>query len=147
MAFLAIVAFGVFVAIRGMLTLRVGTEPWWTGVAGIALFAGTLAFVDGGWLWIQREVAFADGTLVIRRWIEVLSGRSGQVYPLDGRTTASINLENVRSLYIHRDGAVVNRLTLGYWAPKRIRQLVDALRANGVQLDGYWEGEYPPGTA
>lgn len=41
---------------------------------------------------------------------------------------------------------VVNRLTLGYWAPKRVRELIDALGANGVELDGYWEGEYPPGT-
>jgi hypothetical protein len=146
MAFLAVCAFGVFIAIRGMLTLRVGTEPWWTGLALIALVVGGFAFVDGGWLCIQREVAFADGILVIRRWIEVLGGQAGHVYPLDGRTTASINLENVRSLYIRRDGVIVNRMTLGYWAPKRVRELIDALRANDVQLDAYWDGEYPPGT-
>jgi hypothetical protein len=80
-------------------------------------------------------------------WIEVLRGHPGRTYPLDGRTTTAINLENVRSLFISRDGEVVNRLTLGYWRPRQVRELIDALRAHGVELDGNWDGEYPPWTS
>jgi hypothetical protein len=40
----------------------------------------------------------------------------------------------VRSLGIERNGVIEARLTLGYWEPKRIRELIDALRAHGVEF-------------
>jgi hypothetical protein len=46
---------------------------------------------------------------------------------------------------IERDGRVEALMTLGYWEPKRIRELVDALRAHAVELDQSWVGDYPPG--
>ena len=143
-AFLVVCLYGVGVAVSGLLALPVGTEQWWVGVMLLvsALAAGT--FIDGGWLWIQREVGFADDRLIVRRWTDISLGRPGRTFPLDGGTRSAITLENVRSLRLERDGVPGVRLTLGYWEPKRVRQLIDALRAAHVPLDGYWVGEYPP---
>ena len=54
------------------------------------------------------------------------------------------SLENVRSPRIERNGVTEAVPTLGYWELPQIRELIDALRANGVPLAQYWEGEYPP---
>jgi hypothetical protein len=128
-----------------MLQVRIGTEPWWVGVLLMALLVPAFAFIEGGWLWVQRELAFSDGTIVVRRWVEVLRGSPGRVIPINPQTRASIVPKNGRSLLIEGDGRVEALLTLGYWERKRIRELIDALRAHGVELDHSWVGEYPPG--
>jgi len=110
----------------------------------IAMLIPALVFIEGGWLWIQRELTFSDGRIVVRRWVEVLRDRPGHVIPIDPRTRVSIVPRNGRSLLIERDGRVEALLTLGYWEPKRIRELVDALRAHAVELDQSWVGAYPP---
>lgn len=145
-AFAGVCFVGVAYSLPLLLSMRYGSQPWQVGLLLLVTVLAGFAFIVGGWLAIQREVDFVDGQMTIRRWIEVVSGRPGETYPLDGRTTAAIVLQNVRSLFISRDGVVVNKLTLGYWQARPIRDLVDALRANDVALDGYWEGEYPPGT-
>ena len=143
--FAFICVWGVALAVRGLTQARLGSEPWWVGVALLAIVLPAFAFIDGGWLWIQREIDFSDGTIVVRRWIEVLAGRAGRAIPIDRETRSSITLENVRSLRIERLGRTETRLTLGYWEPRRIRALVDALQTHGVRLDQYWIGVYPPG--
>jgi hypothetical protein len=143
--FAVLCAFGMVVAVRGMLQEPIGTEPWWVGVALIAMLVPAFVLIDGGWLWVQRELVFSDGTIIVRRWLEVIRGRPGRVIPVDARTRASLVPRNGRSLRIERDGRIAALLTLGYWEPKRIRELVDALRAYAVQLDQSWDGEYPPG--
>ena len=144
-AFVVLCAFGVFVAVREMLQVRTGTEPWWVGVVLMAMLIPAFVVIDGGWLWVQRELTFSEGTIVVRRWIEVLRGRPGHVIPIDARTRASIVPRNGRSLRIERDGQVESLLTLGYWEPRRTRELVDALRAHGVELDQSLGGDSPPG--
>jgi hypothetical protein len=143
--FAVLCAFGIVVAVRGMLQARIGTEPWWVGVMLIAILVPAFVFIDGGWLWVQRELTFSDGTIVVQRWSEVLRGRPGRVIPVDRGTRASIIPRTGRSLRIEHDGRLAALLTLGYWEPKRIRELVDALRAHAVQLDQSWDGDYPPG--
>ena len=143
-AFAVVCAFGGLVAVRGMLQLRIGTEPWWVSLLAIAMLIPALVFIEGGWLWIQRELTFSDGRIVVRRWVEVLRDRPGHVIPIDPRTRVSIAPRNGRSLLIKRDGRVEALLTVGYWEPKRIRELVDALRAHAVELDQSWVGAYPP---
>jgi hypothetical protein len=143
--FVVLCAYGVFLAVREMLEVQIGTEPWWVGVVLIAILIPAFVVIDGGWLWVQRELTFSEGTIVVRRWIEVLRGRPGQAIPIDAQTRASIVPRNGRSLRIERDGHVETLLTLGYWEPRRIRELVDALRAHAVELDQSWGGAYPPG--
>src|SRR5207244_10808974 len=53
-AFAVVCAFGGLVAVRGMLQLRIGTEPWWVSLLAIAMLIPALVFIEGGWLWIQR---------------------------------------------------------------------------------------------
>src|SRR6266550_2104553 len=88
-AFAVVCAFGGLVAVRGMLQLRIGTEPWWVSLLAIAMLIPALVLIE-------------------------------------------------------RDGRVEALLTVGYWEPKRIRELVDALRAHAVELDQSWVGAYPP---
>lgn len=137
---------GAGVAVARLLTVHVGSEAWQTLVVALACLPLGLLVIVGGWLWIQREVAFTSESILVRRWIEVLLGLPGRRLPLDGRTTAAITLENVRSLRLSRDGGLVVRLTLGYWPPQQIGALVDSLRAHRVQLDQYWQGDKPPGV-
>lgn len=134
-------------AIRGLLTLPIGTEPWLVAAVAQLIILGGFAFIELGWLWIQREVDISDGSIVVRRWIEVVRGRPGRAIPLGDRTRTSITLENVCSFQVEHDSVVEARITLGYWELHRIRELVDALRANRVPLAQYWDGEYPPGVA
>ena len=134
-------------AIRGLLTLPIGTEQWLVGAMALLIVLGGFAFIVGGWLWIQREVAVADGRIVVRRWIEVIRSRPGRVIPLADGTRTSITLENVATFQVERNGVIEAHLTLGYWELPRIRELIDVLRANGVPLAQYWEGEYPPNVA
>ncbi len=144
--FVVVCVAGVVVAVRGMATLRVGTEQWWVGFLVVVMAAFAFLFIDGGWLYIQRELTFSDDTVVVRRWIEVLLQRPGVVLALDGRTQAEFTLENIASLRLTRDGVPVTRLTLGYWPRPRIRELFVELRARGVAIKQYWVGEYPPNT-
>jgi hypothetical protein len=141
-AFVVVCSVGVGLAVRGLVTLRIGTEQWWVGVMALAIVLPALAFIEGGWLWIQREVAFSDGAIVVRRWIEVLRGKPGRVIPLDGEVRARTTMENIRSLRIEHDGRLEVRFTLGYWEPKRVRELVDALSANGVVVSEHGDGDY-----
>jgi hypothetical protein len=143
--FVVLCAFGIVVAVREMLQVRIGTEPWWVGVMLIAIVIPAFVFIDGGWLWVQRELTVSDDTIVVRRWSEVLRGRPGREIRHDPGTRASIIPRAGRSLQIEHDGRIAALLTLGYWERKRIRELVDALRAHAVQLDQSWVGDYPPG--
>ena len=128
---------GSFFAIRGLVTMPVGTEPWLVGAMLQLMIVGGLAFIDGGWMWIQREVTFTDGTIVARRWIEAIRGQPGRILPLDDDIRISITLENIQSLRIERNGKAEAVMTLGYWEPPRIRQLIDALRAHRVPFAQY----------
>jgi hypothetical protein len=134
-AFAGIVVFGVAIVIKGLLTLRVGTEPWWTGFLGLAIILPGLVFIDGGWLWIQREVAFTGDRVVVRRWSEVLRRRPGIVIPLDGRVAAYTSPRNIRSLRIDHDGRPMVVFTLGYWDPRRVDQLLAAFSAHGIAVE------------
>lgn len=138
---------GIVLAVQKFQEFRMGTDPWWASVLLVVIVLASFAFIIGGWLWIQREVAIGDGRIVVRRWIDVISGRPGRAIPLGAETRTSITLENVRSLRIERNGLTEAVLTLGYWEPHRIRELIDALRANGVPYSQYWDGVYPPGVA
>lgn len=137
---------GIVLAVQKFQEFRIGTDPWWAAVLLVVIVLASFAFIIGGWLWIQREVAFSEGQIVVRRWTEAIRGRPGRVIPLGDETRTSITLENVRSLRIERNGATEAVLTLGYWELPQIRELIDALRANGVPYSQYWDGEYPPGV-
>lgn len=145
-AFIGICAFGVLIVVRGMLSLPVGNEPWWTGVFGLFIIVPAFVFIIGGWLWVQRELTFEPDAILVRRWLEVLTGRTGRVMPLDAGTRTAIVLENVRSLRIEHDGYARIQLTLGYWDLRQIRRLVEVIRARNLPLDQYWVGDLPPGT-
>lgn len=121
--------------------MRVGSGPWSVGAMAVVLLLGAFGFILGGWLWIQREVDISDGTIVVRRWIDILRGRPGIAIPVDPATRTSITSENVRSLRIERNGVAEARLTLGYWEPKRIDELTDALRAHGVEFSPLGESQ------
>jgi hypothetical protein len=145
-AFALICVFGVVLAVPKFGEFRMGTDPWWAAVLTLIIVALGSAFILGGWLWIQREVAITGGTIVVRRWIEFLRGRHGQVIPIGPGTRISVTSENVRTLLIKSNGATQVRLTLGYWEPRTTRQLIDALRANHLEFAQYWQGDYPPGV-
>lgn len=144
--FLLVCLVGIAFAGGGIVTLEAGTEPWWAGVLGLGIIVGGGILLIGGWLWIQREVVFSDGAVIVRRWLDVLAGRPGRVIRLGDGTRVSITLENIQSLRIERDGVLEASLTLGYWEPNNVRHLVEALRANRVPFGQHWKGEYPPGT-
>ena len=76
----------------------------------------------------------------------MLRAAPGRAIPLAEDVRVSITLENIRSLRIERNGVRETVLTLGYWEPPRVRELIDALRASGIPFDQYWDGEYPPAT-
>lgn len=141
-AFAAVCIVGVGIVVRGLMTLRFGTEQWWTGVVGLAVILPAFAFIEGGWMWIQREVAFSGGAIVIRRWIEVLLNRPGHVVPLDGRVHATTTKQNIRSLRIEHDGRLEVRFTLGYWEPSRVQELFDTFSANGVAVSQHGPDDY-----
>ena len=46
-AFAVVCAFGGLVAVRGMLQLRIGTEPWWVSLLAIAMLIPALVFIGG----------------------------------------------------------------------------------------------------
>lgn len=142
--FAVVCVVGIVIAIVRGLDYRIGTDPWWASVLLLAIVLVGFAFIEGGWLWIQREVTVADGRIVVRRWLGALRGQSGRAIPLEDGTRVSITLENLRSLRIERNGVTEAVLTLGYWEPSHVRNLIDALRANGVPFAQYWVGAYPP---
>lgn len=142
--FAAVCAVGSAFTLVGLFTLPFGSEPWLVGAIGQLVFIGGFVLIEGGRLWIQREVAFSDDRIVIRRWIDAIRGRSGRMIPLGDETRASITLENLRSLRIERNGVTETVLTLGYWEPSHVRNLIDAFRAYEVPFAHYWVGAYPP---
>ncbi len=144
--FSIICVLGVVAAVRGMTSLPLGSEQWWVGFLGLAVLIPAFAFIIGGWLHVQREVAFESDAIRVRRWREILAGRPGRVMPLDAGTRAAITLENIRSLRLEHEGVAPIGLTLGYWELRSIRQLVEVLRGRGIPLAQYWAGVYPPGT-
>ncbi len=146
MLFALVCAIGSAFAFGGLLSLPIGTEPWRAAVLGLAIIVSGFAMIEGGWLWIQREVDLSAETIVVRRWSEVLRALPGSAIPLGEGTHVSITLESVRSLRVERDGVKEVVLTLGYWEPRRVRELIEALRAKGVPFTQYWDGEYPPAT-
>ena len=145
--FAVVGAVGSAFTVRGLITLPVGTEPWWVGALGQLIILAGLVFIVGGWLWIQREVTISDGRMVIRRWIDAVRGQPGREIPLGPGVRTSITLENVRSLRIDRDGVREAVLTLGYWERSSVRDLIDGLRANDIPFGQYWIGAYPPDLA
>ena len=147
MAFIGVCFAGSFLATRGIFSLRFGSEQWWTGVLLLLVMIGGFTFIIGGWLSIQREVDFGPDRIVVRRWLEVLSGRPGRSIPFDSATRSAIILKNIRSLRLEHPDVPPVTMTLGYWDLRIIRQLVEVLHARGIPLDQYWDGVYPPGTA
>ena len=113
----------------------VGGDPWWTGVLLLLSVIGAFTFIIGGWLAIQREVDFGPARIVVRRWLDVLTGRPGRVIPVDASTRAAIVLESVRSLRLEHPDVPVVTMTLGYWDLRVIRQLVEVLHARRIPLD------------
>jgi hypothetical protein len=67
--------FGIALAVRGLLTVRIGNGPWSVGAMALFILIVAFAFIEVGWLWIQREVDISDGAILVRRWIEILRGR------------------------------------------------------------------------
>lgn len=145
--FALIGVFGIGLAVLKFQEFVAGTDPWWAAALLLVIVLVGLAFIEGGWLWIQREVTFSDGTIVVRRWIEAIRGKPGHTLPLADDIRISITLENIQSLRIERNGKAEAVMTLGYWEPPRIRQLIDALRAHGIPFAQYWVGDYPPNVA
>lgn len=143
LAFAGVCIFGVFVIVRGMLTVGVGSEPWWTGVFLLLVVLGGFTFIIGGWLTIQREVDFGPQRIIVRRWLEILTGRPGRIIPVDASTRAAIVLENVRSLRLEHPDVAPVTMTLGDWDLRVIRQLVEVLHGRTIPLDQYWEGLLP----
>jgi hypothetical protein len=132
-AILAVMALiGVAAAIRGLATLRFGSEPWWVGVLGLAVIIPGLLALEGGWLWIQREVAFTTHDLTVRRWTEVLRGRPGRAFVIEPGLRVAVTHENILTVSIERDGQVGVKFTLGYWEHSRIEALLDACDASGI---------------
>ena len=146
LAFIGVCALGTILALRVMLSMHVGSDPWWAGAFLLLVVIGGFTFIIGGWLAIQREVDFGPDQIVVRRWLEVLAGRPGRVIPFDGATRSAIILKNIRSLRLEHPDVTPVTMTLGYWDLRVIRQLVEVLHARGVRLDQYWDGVYPPGT-
>lgn len=144
-AFVVVCVIGGVAAIRGMLLMPAQSDQWWTGVLIFVTMLAGFAIIIGGWLYIQREVDFEADSIRVRRWLEVLRGKSGLVLPLEG-TRSAIVLENVRSLRLEHDGFERIQLTLGYWDLRQTRRLVEMLHDRGIPLAQYWEGVYPPGT-
>lgn len=142
--FAALCALGSAFALGGLLSLEVGSEPWLAGVLGLVIILAGFLVIEIGWLWIQREIRLAEDAIVVRRWIEVLTGREGRRIPIDAGTRISITLENLRSIRIERNGESEGVVTLGYWEQRQVRKLVDALRDLGALHAKYWKGEYPP---
>lgn len=145
--FALIGVFGVGLAVSKFQEIAAGTDPWWAAVLLLVIVLAGLALIIGGWLWIQREVTFSDGTIVVRRWVEAIRGKPGRTLLYDDHARISITLENIQSLRIERNGKADAVMTLGYWEPPRIRQLIDALRTHSVPFSQYWEGDYPPNVA
>ena len=131
-AFLVVCVLGMVAALRGVLTLRIGTEQWWVGVLGLAVVLIGFVVIEGGWVAIQREVAFLEDRIVVRRWIEILIGRPGRVVPLDGRVRAWTTSKNVRTLWIRHDTDPEVAFTIGYWEASRVAQLLVAFSARGI---------------
>jgi len=144
LGFAAICLVGVAYAVNALVTLQVGTEPWWVGVMALGLILPSFVFIEGGWLWIQREVDLADGTIRVSRWLTVLRGRRGPSIPLDARTRIAIVTDSGRWLRIERDGVVTVNATLLYWDASKLRALLDALHDKGVEISKPWDGGYPP---
>lgn len=122
-----------------------GSEPWWGSLVMIGAALLGFAFIEGVWLYAQREVALAGGRVAVRRWLEVLLGRPGVEVPIDARTRCRITLDGGRRLTIEREGSVVISMQLAYWAVDTVVELIGALRADGAELVTPWDGDAPEG--
>jgi hypothetical protein len=109
----------------------------------LTIIATSLVVILGGWLWIQREVNISPQGVLVTRWIDRLRSRPGRWIPAEG-TECLITLDNIRTLYVVHQGTKVLGVTLAYWEPSEIRELIDGIRASGIPLWHYWHGEYPP---
>ena len=127
-------AFGCLVAVRGMMQVAFGSEPWWVGFAFVGMDVAAFAFIEGIWLYAQREVPFVDGRIVVRRWIEVLLRSPGTDIPLDSRTRSVITMQNGRRLKIERDGAVVVSMQLVLWERDEVAELASTFGQHGAAL-------------
>jgi hypothetical protein len=117
-----------------MMQVALGSEPWWVGFAFIGMDVAAFAFIEGVWLYAQREVAFVDGRIVVRRWLEVLFGAPGTSISLDSRTRSVVTIEHGRRLEIERDGVAVVSMQLAYWEKDALVELVNQFRLRGAAL-------------
>ena len=129
-----VAAFGCLVALRGMMQVAFGSEQWWVGFVFIGVDVAAFAFIEGIWLYAQREVAFADGRIVVRRWIEVLLRLPGTEIPLDATTRSVITMQDGRRLKIERDGAVVVSMQLVLWERDTVAELSSTFAQHGAAL-------------
>jgi hypothetical protein len=103
-AFGVVCIYGVFVAARQLAETRVVTEPWWVGVILLAMVVCGFAFVEGLWLYAQREVTFTNESLMVRRWIAVVLDRPGRELALAELARSVVSIDGGR-LRIERGGA------------------------------------------
>jgi len=57
--------FGIALAGRGLLTVRIGNGPWSVDAMAPFILIVAFAFIEVGWLWIQREVDISDGAILV----------------------------------------------------------------------------------
>ena len=113
-------ALGCLVAVRGMMQVALGSEPWWVGFAFIGMDVAAFAFVDG--------------RVVVRHWLEVLFGAPGTSISLDSRTRSVVTIEHGRRLEIERDGVAVVSMQLAYREKDVVVELVNQFRLRGAAL-------------
>lgn len=143
LAWAVVTAVSIILLLRHMLDFPVGSEPWWGGLVMVGMAVLAFAFIEGVWLYAQREVAFADGRILVRRWMEMILGRPGVEVPIDPGTRSTITLEGGRRLRIERGDTIVVSMQLMYWPVDTVVELVGAFRSHGAELATPWDGGVP----
>ena len=130
-------AFGLAVALRGLLIYPVMSDPWQASafMCGLGLFA--FASIEGWWFASQREFQVHGDSLRVRRWLDAVVGRPGTMLDLREVRSASLIFDSGKKLELR-----VGDKRISYWAaiwhPAAIQQLMTLFTDRGVETHADW---------
>lgn len=128
--------FGVGLGVKLAFDYPFGTDAWQASIALIALCVlGWVALAAIVWI-EQREVTFLPGAIVVRRWSDVLLGRSGRRMPLEGPLRARIFVGGTgySAAKVEAAGGTV-KFPLSFWPRADAGRLPEILERNGMTVE------------
>lgn len=127
---------GASLGVDGMMTTRLGSEPWQVGLLAVALFAGGWLAILIWWLVSQREVRANSEVVTVRSWLELLFGRRGNVIPIASIRSAGVVWGTGKKLEIETSERTY-RFWVALWPDRELTTIGEGFTKRGIAFR--WE--------